>query len=106
MTSEEDLTLNMAAGKSFDPEALKQKIIESLNDFDLDEAEKQDIARQQVESMGIYRIENGSCPLGANTPMACMFCPTGHMTECHYPYSCEEANCGHYQAQLAQEEVE
>jgi hypothetical protein len=38
--------------------------------------------------------------------MACQFCPTGHMTDCHYPYSCEEANCGHYQTQLAKEEVE
>jgi len=30
--------------------------------------------------------------------MACMFCGCGHMTECHYPLDCEEAQCGHYLA--------
>lgn len=32
-------------------------------------------------------------------PMRCMFCPTGHMTECHYPHACNdpESNCQHYQ---------
>ncbi len=29
-------------------------------------------------------------------PMAAMVCPTGHMLECHYPLSCEEAECDHY----------
>jgi hypothetical protein len=40
-----------------------------------------------------------SCPAKNNarmTPMACMFCPYGHMTECHFPYYCEDANCSHY----------
>lgn len=26
-----------------------------------------------------------------------MFCPTGHMLECHYPLTCEAAGCGHLQ---------
>lgn len=30
-----------------------------------------------------------------NTPMACMLCQFGHMTECHYPLDCEEAQCSH-----------
>jgi len=37
-----------------------------------------------------------SCPIGAVSPMACMFCPYGHMLECHHPYTCEEAECNHY----------
>jgi hypothetical protein len=45
--------------------------------------------------LGIDLIEKGKCPINAKTPMACMFCPTGHMTECHYPYDCYEAQCSH-----------
>jgi len=52
---------------------------------------------------GIDKIKNGECPLGAFSPMTCMFCEFGHMTECHYPMNCEEANCSHYQAQEEQE---
>ena len=33
-----------------------------------------------------------------HTAMAAMFCPYGHMLECHYPHTCEEAECQHYQA--------
>jgi len=25
----------------------------------------------------------------------CMFCSLGHMTECHYPFTCYMANCTH-----------
>jgi len=28
-------------------------------------------------------------------PFNCIFCPYGHMTECHYPLDCEQANCSH-----------
>jgi len=41
-----------------------------------------------------------SCPLGANIPHACMFCVYGHMTECHYPLACDEAECAHYRAEI------
>lgn len=34
----------------------------------------------------LCRCENG---------MAAMFCPTGHLTECHYPMKCREAQCSH-----------
>ena|ERR1051325_8242226 len=27
--------------------------------------------------------------------MACFFCQCGHLTECHWPKSCQEANCSH-----------
>jgi hypothetical protein len=45
--------------------------------------------------MGIELIEHAACPAGAVFPMACMYCSCGHMTECHYPCTCEEAECGH-----------
>lgn len=40
-----------------------------------------------------------SCPAHDGvrmTPMACMYCPFGHMTDCHHPYTCDEAECSHY----------
>jgi len=46
---------------------------------------------------GIGKIERGECELGARSPMACMFCTFGHMLECHYPHTCEEARCSHYE---------
>lgn len=35
--------------------------------------------------------------------IASLFCQTGHMLECHYPMSCKEAQCSHYQASLLEE---
>lgn len=29
------------------------------------------------------------------TPAQALFCPVGHMTECHYPYDCRTAGCSH-----------
>lgn len=29
-------------------------------------------------------------------PMQQMWCPYGHMTECHLPLTCAEARCDHY----------
>jgi len=45
---------------------------------------------------GIGKVERGECELGARSPMACMFCSYGHMLECHYPHTCEEARCSHW----------
>ncbi len=39
--------------------------------------------------------ENPRCTCWPNM-LAAMFCPNGHMTECHAPMDCEEAECGHY----------
>lgn len=38
------------------------------------------------------------CPQIENDiePMKCMFCPCGHMTECHFPYDCNSGYCHHY----------
>lgn len=45
---------------------------------------------------GSELIEKGKCPKGNVSPMSCMFCMEGHMTECHYPHSCADAECNHY----------
>ncbi len=37
--------------------------------------------------------ENPRCQ--CTLPFDQFFCPMGHMTECHHPYSCDEAGCGH-----------
>lgn len=29
----------------------------------------------------------------------CMFCKYGHMTECHYPYTCDSDYCNHYEGE-------
>lgn len=47
---------------------------------------------------GVGVIALGSCPMGAISPVACMFCECGHMLECHHPMTCEEAECDHYRA--------
>jgi len=48
---------------------------------------------------GIDLVIAKTCPVGANHPMACTFCAFGHMTECHHPLTCSQAECGHYVAQ-------
>ena len=44
---------------------------------------------------GITLIRECRCPRHASHAMACWFCPFGHATECHYPQTCEEAQCSH-----------
>jgi hypothetical protein len=46
---------------------------------------------------GIGKVDRGECPLDYHVPSACMICLCGHMLECHYPMSCEEAKCSHYE---------
>ena len=65
----------------------------------LDEESKRnidDLEKETGQPSGIGRIERGECPMGAVSGIACMFCPYGHMTHCHYPLTCDEADCGHY----------
>lgn len=61
------------------------------------------VPKEIREKAGAYKIEMGECPLGKSSPMACMFCPYGHMMECHYPHTCEEAECSHYQREMEEE---
>lgn len=40
---------------------------------------------------GFIKVREGYCPIHATSPMACHIgCQFGHMTECHYPMTCEE----------------
>jgi hypothetical protein len=45
---------------------------------------------------GFDVIQKGQCGMKAFSPHQCMFCSYGHMLECHYPMTCEEAECEHY----------
>ena len=44
-----------------------------------------------------YFNPNCQCRKDQKNPMYCM---TGHLTECHYPLECEEANCSHYKSEV------
>lgn len=37
------------------------------------------------------------CP----NPMAAFFCAYGHMLECHYPLTCDQAQCSHFEREMA-----
>lgn len=50
--------------------------------------------------MGMELIQHMACPIGAINPMACWFCHFGHATECHYPFSCSDVKCSHYQREI------
>jgi len=57
---------------------------------------------------GQQRISDGTCPLLKVSVLACQCCYYGHFLECHHPYTCEEAECSHYQEEmiLQQEDCE
>ena len=88
-------------GTDFDPEKMIEDIQEKLKEAGMPAEEAKRQATQQVNSMGATKILTGKCPLGGISPMACMFCEFGHMLDCHYPRTCEEAQCSHYQQELA-----
>jgi hypothetical protein len=47
---------------------------------------------------GMDLIARGECPRRAVHGAACMFCQCGHLLECHYPKTCEDADCDHHRA--------
>lgn len=49
---------------------------------------------------GVAKIRALKCPRHTVHPISCMFCPYGHMLACHYPMTCEEAECEHYQQEM------
>lgn len=73
-------------------------------EVDMDDRTRTHIREMEANARfptGVGKIDRGECPTGAIYPMACMFCPFGHMLECHHPYTCEEVECSHYkQAEL------
>jgi len=46
--------------------------------------------------------ENPECRCYPNGTAATV-CMTGHMTECHYPKTCDQAQCSHYRFAIAAE---
>ncbi len=71
------------------------------HEFTLPEGLDAEVKAELEARAGINKILRGECPAGAVSPMACMFCHYGHMLECHYPLTCEEAQCSHWQAEQA-----
>lgn len=72
----------------------------------MDEKSRKNIEEAEKDlghATGIGAIDRGECPMGAVLPIACMLCDYGHVMDCHYPKSCEEANCYHYQEAIAEE---
>ena len=52
-------------------------------------------AKTNSYPMGLDLIQAGKCPINGTGPMAYMLCPYGHMTMCHYPTTCSQAQCAH-----------
>lgn len=45
---------------------------------------------------GVDMLKFHLCGIGAANPMTCMLaCRFGHLMECHFPRTCEEAKCSH-----------
>lgn len=67
-----------------------------------------DLTRKRIEEIearskyrtGLGTIDRGECPRGYGHAVACASCPYGHILECHYPLSCKDAFCQHYQREL------
>ncbi len=49
----------------------------------------------------IDRNKYDSCQ--CSTVMEATFCQTGHMLECHYPMTCSQARCIHYEKEADSE---
>ena len=79
---------------------LKKELADKLIESGVSEDEANQVASKEVDSLGIAKTSTGQCPLGHASSMACMFCGFGHMTDCHYPLTCEQANCSHYQSEV------
>ncbi len=79
---------------------MKKELAAKLIATGVTEVEASRVASKEIDSLGIVKTSTGQCSLGATNPLACMFCQFGHMTDCHYPHTCEEANCSHYQAEM------
>ena len=55
-----------------------------------------EIERQSGKPSGVGKMDRGECPLGCINTLGCFFCSYGHILHCHYPLTCDEAECGHY----------
>jgi hypothetical protein len=61
--------------------------------------EKAEKLKKQIEEIeqalghptGIGTIKRGECPRGKTATLDCFFCLCGHLLDCHWPKTCEEA---------------
>ena len=74
-----------------------------LEDAGMPAAETRRYAEEMVNSMGATKTLTGACPVGGTNPMSCISCQYGHMMYCHYPQTCDEADCDHYRQLLEAE---
>lgn len=79
---------------------LENSMVKELTKLGVKYPEARKTSREQINNMGSTKTIRGECPIGGLSPVSCMFCEFGHMTDCHYPLDCEEANCSHYQQEL------
>ena len=79
---------------------MKKELADKLIESGVPEEDAQRTASKEVDSLGAIKTSSGQCPMGGTSPMACMFCQFGHMTDCHYPLTCEQANCSHCQSEI------
>ena len=87
-----------------DPVEMNRALSKKLIAGGVPKGESKNLATREVNSMGVVKVFTGQCPLGARSSLACTFCSFGHLTDCHYPQTCEEAQCSHYQQQRGYEE--
>ena len=90
--------MEIQSRESFEKQLKEQneRLVEMLVQSGVDEAKARQEATKQSDAMGATKIMRGECQRGAFSPAVCMFCPFGHITECHYPQTCEAAQCSHY----------
>ncbi|OGN90739.1 MAG: hypothetical protein A2Z70_01285 [Chloroflexi bacterium RBG_13_48_17] len=55
----------------------------------------EDLEKRSGRPSGLGRLDRDECPLNMHGATACFFCSCGHMTVCHHPLTCEEADCTH-----------
>ena len=64
-------------------------------------SQNSEISEEEALELAKKTLPYLNCPMNDNEqvpPMRCMYCPYGHMTECHHPFTCDEAECSHYQS--------
>jgi hypothetical protein len=64
----------------------------------------QALGGRKVEGSGEILVANPACV--CPSPVQVMVCPYGHLLECHYQMTCEQAECGHYKAATEEDDFD
>jgi hypothetical protein len=87
---------NISFSQDSSIEEIREKIFNNIKQ--LQPSVEDNIIRQAAEILIKKCYGWLSCPAANGMrihPQRCMMCECGHMTECHYPFDCEHANCSH-----------